>query len=34
MSHFDQFSQMLADPTFQLSGTPLSKQLLLSSDGA
>ncbi|WP_319176855.1 hypothetical protein [Pseudomonas aeruginosa] len=33
MSHFEQFSQLLADPTFELSGTPLSQQLLLSSDG-
>lgn len=33
MSHFEQFSGLLADNAFNLMGNPLAKELLLSSEG-
>jgi len=34
MSHFEQFSHLLADAAFTLTGAPLARDLLLSSEGA
>lgn len=33
MSHFEQFSHLLADTTFNLTGEPLPREFLLSSEG-
>ena len=33
MSHFEQFSGLLADNAFNLMGNPLAKELLLLSEG-